>query len=152
VAVNVSTRIEVQRSPGRIAGLLARLRCHSIDTRLLAGESAGDSDEAAARFRQLVAPKHRSRIASELRHLLQAARAPERRWPGIPVRAREILRSEPLILTLADELEELEDVNPRGVILTSRLLHDGRSPVFWKRSEMELDRAVKHARAALHLG
>ena len=148
----MSTCTYVQGRPGHLARLLARLRGYSIDSRLLAGEPLGQSEENAARSQHLLTHKHRSRIAAELRRLLQAARTPERRWPGIPVRGREILQSEPLILTLADELEQLEDVNPRGVILTSRLLHDGRSPVFWRRSEMELDRAVKHARAALHLG
>ena len=148
----MSASTHVQRSPGRVVRLLSRLRGYSIDSRLLAGEQPQGSVEVTARRQQLLGRRYRTRIAGELRRLLEAARRPERRYPGIPVQCKEILRSEPLILTLADELEELEDVNPRGVILTSRLLHDGRSPVFWKKSEMELDRAVKHARAALHLG
>ena len=136
--------------PGLIARLRAHLRGWSIDTRLLAGVSER-SEETTARLQQLTDRRHRSRIADELRQLPETARRPDRRWPAIPVQGGEILRSEPLILTLADELEQLEEINPRGVIMISRLLHDGRSPVFWTRSEVELDRAVKHARAALHL-
>jgi hypothetical protein len=143
---------DAENRPGSIARLVARLRGDWIDSRLLAGDAPERSEETTARLQQLTDRRHRSRIAGELRRLPETARRPDRRWPGIPVQVTEILRSEPLILTLADELEQLEEVNPRGVILISRLLHDGRSPVFWRRSEIELDRAVKHARAALHLG
>jgi hypothetical protein len=117
------------------------------------GESPAESREATARLQLLLDVDHRSRLAAALRNLLERARQPRRYRldPAVPIRRSEILRSEPLILSLADELEELEDVNPRGVILASRLVHDGRSPVYWRRSEMELDRAVRHARTALHL-
>src|SRR3954468_21202817 len=156
VAVLTERRhIELHDRPGPVARLIARLRCETIDSRLLSGEAPGESEEGTARLQYMLGREYRSRIAGELRRLTRRARVPQQpgRWaPSIPVQRKEVLRSEPLILTLADELERLEDVSARGVILTSRLLHDGRSPVFWQRSDMELDRAVKHARAALHLG
>jgi hypothetical protein len=75
----------------------------------------------------------------------------------LPLHEREILASEPLILTLADELEQEESVSPRGVILADRLITDGDSPVYGlapihRPLEETVESAVKRARAALHLG
>ncbi len=71
-----------------------------------------------------------------------------------------MIQTEPLILTLASELEEEQAVGPRGVILADRLIRDGSSPVYW-RSDVKVNQeepvetvetAVRHARAALLLG
>jgi hypothetical protein len=75
----------------------------------------------------------------------------------LPLEAREVLTNEPLILTLANEVEREESVSPRGVILAERLVTDGGSPVYGLRPiehplEQSIESAVKHARAALHLG
>jgi hypothetical protein len=51
---------------------------------------------------------------------------------------------------VAEELEEDETVSLR-VILGDRLIRDGGSPVFWPCVE-SVESAMKHARAALHLG
>ena len=67
-----------------------------------------------------------------------------------------MLDSEPLILTLANELEQDDGVSPRGVILANRLVTDGDSPVYGptpvsRPYNETVESAVKHARAALHL-
>ncbi len=68
-----------------------------------------------------------------------------------------MLESAPLILTLADEVEQDDGVSPRGVILAERLVTDGDSPVYGlarieRPREGTVETAVRHARAALHLG
>ena len=67
-----------------------------------------------------------------------------------------MLANELLILTLADELEQEERVSPRGVILADRLVTDGDSPVYGRTRSPSpnetVESAVRHARAALHLG
>ena len=63
-------------------------------------------------------------------------------------------------LQLAADLEANEAVSPRGVILVDRLIRDGNSPVYWRCGmameanppEESVETAVRHARAALHLG
>jgi hypothetical protein len=94
--------------------------------------------------------------------LLDAARRPRpsRFVAEIPVQARDVLDTEPLILQLAADLEAEDAVSPRGVILVDRLIRDGDSPVYWRCEmaikanppEKSVETAVKHARAALHLG
>ena len=73
------------------------------------------------------------------------------------LREDEIRESEPLILALADELEDEDKVSARGVILADRLVTDGDSPVYGPTPihhppEETVESAVKHARAALHMG
>lgn len=136
----------------------ARLFARSIDEKLLNGDAPNGSPVILVRRARLIDPRHRSKVATALRNLIEAARRRERNSfvARIPLLEREVLRSEALILTLADELEQEKRVSPRGVILAERLITDGGSPVYWSGnpnpSGMEsVDSAVKHARAALHL-
>ncbi len=103
--------------------------------------------------------RYRSGIADALRKLVVAARCGDlnRFAAELPLRTREVLENEPLILTLADELEAGESVSPRGVILADRLVRDGDSPIYAplpvsRRYEQSVEDTIKHARAALHLG
>jgi hypothetical protein len=145
-----------------VTRLIARLRGRSIDDRLLAGQLADHNPVTQARLARLRDARYRATRARALRRLLDAARR-RRLCPfiaEIPVRVREVLEMEPLILTLARELEEEEAVSPRGVILADRLIRDGASPLYWRSDlnvsedpgEESVEVAVKHARAALHLG
>jgi hypothetical protein len=143
--------------------LMARIHGWGIDERLLAGQPADGDPVAAARLSRLLDPGYRATIAEGLRKMLGVARR-RRLSPylaQIPLRVREILEMEPLILTLARELEEEEHVSPRGVILADRLIRDGASPLYWRSDvdvvprsadEVSVELAVRHARAALHLG
>jgi hypothetical protein len=87
-------------------------------------------------------PSHDGRDSGEAAGALDRRQAPHRA---------------PLILTLADELEQEERVSARGVILADRLIRDGGSPVYGPDPirhppDEIVESAVKHARAALHLG
>ena len=138
-------------------GIVARLRARSIDDKLLAsGVSEGRAPVLHRRTR-LLHRRYRARVAASLRGLIDAARRNERTrfTTRLQIKTREVLESEPLILTLADELEER--VSARGVILADRLIRDGGSPVYApdpiRYPPVEtVESAVKHARAALHLG
>ena len=133
--------------------ILARMRGRTIDDRLLAGQPTDGNPVTLARRALLLDRRYRSALARALRRMIDAARRRDRNpfLAQIPLRETEVLDSAPLILTLADELEEEDRVSARGVILADRLIRDGDSPVFWPCDE-SVESAVKHARAALHLG
>ena len=115
-----------------------------------------------ARLRRLLDTRYRATVAAALRRLVNAARQrrPGRLDPYAPIRGRQVLELEPLLLALANELEGEKQVNPRGVILADRLIRDGTSPVYWRgdmsisaeSARRSLELAVRHARAALYLG
>jgi hypothetical protein len=140
-------------------GIVARLRAHSIDDKLLTGRVGEASAPVFLRRTRLLHRRYRAGVAASLRALIEAARRNERTvfTARLHIKAREVLESAPLILTLADELEQEESVSARGVILADRLIRDGRSPVYGPDPiryplEETVESAVKHARAALHLG
>jgi hypothetical protein len=137
----------------------ARVFARAIDEKLLNGGAANGSALVIVRRARLLNPRYRSRVATALRKLVAAARRSERNMFVAQLRLREdeILESEPLILTLADELEHEDRVSPRGVILADRLITDGDSPVYGPipihhPREETVESAVRRARAALHMG
>jgi hypothetical protein len=137
----------------------ARLFARSIDEKLLNGDAPNGSAVIIVRRARLLDRRYRSKLADALRKLVSAARSrrPNFFAAELHLHAAEILSSEPLILTLADELEREERVSPRGVILADRLITDGDSPVYAptpvsRPYEETVESAVKHARAALHMG
>ena len=137
----------------------ARVFAREIDEKLLNGGAANGSAVILVRRARLLKPRYRSRVATALRELIAAARRRDRNPFVAQLRLREdeILESEPLILTLAEELEQDERVSPRGVILADRLVRDGDSPMYGptpvsRPYNETVESAVKHARAALHMG
>jgi hypothetical protein len=139
--------------------IVATLRARSIDEKLLHGGVTEASPAVVVRRARLLHRRHRSAVATGLRKLVDAARGRHRNMfaAQLPIQEREIRESAPLILTLADDVEHEESVSPRGVILADRLVTDGGSPMY-RPSPMDqaadetVESAVKHARAALHLG
>jgi hypothetical protein len=133
---------------GRLTDLVSK---RSLDDRLLAGELSFDSGQGRARAKQLVSRRHRARSARALRELVAEStrRAPSLLNANLPIQARAVWENAELILALAQELEESPSVDPRGVILTDRLLTDGASPAYAPEDHGELARAVERAREAL---
>src|SRR5262249_35956433 len=139
----------------------ARLRGRSRDGRLVAGQPVDENPVTLARLARLLDRGYRSTLARALRRVLEVARQRQLSpyLAQLPLRITELLETEPLILTLADELEEEESVSPRGVILADRLIRDGDSPLYWRSSikvspeapDDSIESAVRHARAALLL-
>ncbi len=127
----------------------------SRDDRLLSGELSPDSGEGKARSEQLVDPHHRELAAKALRDLVEEAQRPAPSFFNANLRVRRfaIRENQALILTLARELEELPEVNPRGVILADRLVTDGDSPVYGiDQDDGKILAAVERARAGLKAG
>jgi hypothetical protein len=128
---------------------------HSLDDRLLTGELSPDSGDGKVRAEQLLSARHRAQSAKALRDLVEEAQLRRASLLNANLRIQRALiqENQALILTLARELEELEVVNPRGVILADRLIRDGESPVYTTESAIEehgkLAREVERARAAL---
>jgi hypothetical protein len=106
-----------------------------------------------ARSARLLEPGYRSEVAGALRDAVDAAESGVRNFfrAQAVLRESEILKARALILTVADEVEGDQPVNPRGVIMADRLVRDGDSPVFWP-SDGSVESAVKQARAALNAG
>ena len=127
----------------------------SLDDRLLTGELSPDSGQGKARAKQLLSSRHRAKCAKALRDLVEEAQQPKASLFNANLRVQRALirENQPLILTLARELEELAVVNPRGVILADRLINDGESPVYITEASIEehgqLARDVERAREAL---
>ena len=139
--------------------ILARLRARAIDDELLSGTPTEGNPAVLLRRARLLQRRYRSAVAASLRRLTEAARRNQPNFfaARLQLKVREVLAVEPLILTLADELEHEEGVSPRGVILADRLVTDGDSPVYGPTPihhppEESVESAVKHARAALHMG
>jgi hypothetical protein len=133
---------------GRLSDLFNK---RSIDDRLLAGELSPETGKGRARAERLVSRRHRARSARALRELVEESthRAPSLFNANLPIHARAVWENAELILALAQELEESPAVDPRGVILTDRLLTDGASPAYAAEDHGELAKAVERARAAL---
>lgn len=138
---------------GLVERLIARVRAHSLDERLLAGERPEGSRQLRARSAILLEPGYRSEVAAALREALDAAEHARRIFMKAQLRLREpqIIVAGSQIRDLADRLEAAAAVNPRGVILADRLIRDGDSPLFWPCNK-RVEPAVEEALAALHPG
>src|SRR5262245_15718413 len=139
--------------------IVARLWARSIDDKLLNGGVTEAKPAVLVRRARLLHRTYRSAVARALRSLVAEARCnqPNVYAARLPLQVREVVTYAPLILTLADEVEKEQTVSPRGVILAERLVTDGDSPVYAMTPvehppEETVESAVKHARAALHLG
>ena len=137
----------------------ARLFARTIDEKLLHRRVADADPVVIVRRARLISRRYRAAVASSLRKLVEASTYPglNRFRAQIQLRTNPLIECAPLILELAAELENEESVSPRGVILAERLVTDGDSPVYApialsKPPDETVDSAVRHARAALHLG
>lgn len=127
----------------------------SLDDRLLSGGLSPDSGRGKARAEELLNPRHRAKSAQALRELVEEADEHHASIfsADLKVNRLAIRSSKVEVLSLARDLEELPDVDPRGVILADRLVTDGESPAYVPGAYMEdngqLARAVERARDAL---
>jgi hypothetical protein len=136
-------------------GLLTNLfGKRSLDDRLLDGELSRDTGKGRTRAGQLTSGSHRARCAKALRELVEDAQRPHASLFNANLRIQRLVirENEALILTLARELEELAEVDPRGVILADRLIEDGDSPVYAREDHGEIAAEVERAREALKAG
>jgi hypothetical protein len=127
----------------------------SLDDRLLSGELSSDTGEGRARADQLVSARHRAKCAEALRDLVREADEHHASMfsADLKVNRLAIRNSKVEVLTLAQDLEQLPEVDPRGVILADRLVRDGGSPVYitgaFEEDNGQVAKAVERAREAL---
>jgi hypothetical protein len=104
-----------------------------IDRQIAAGRSCESTAALALRAKQLTQQRTRQRIARHLRGIVKYVdRVGQRRDLSAVVTDRvAVSAGRESILGLAERFEGTEPMNPRGVVLTSRLLTDGcNSPLF----------------------
>jgi hypothetical protein len=135
---------------GRLSDLFSK---RSVDDRLLSGELSPDSGKGRARAEQLVSRRYREKTAKALMDLIEEGQQDHPSFFNANLRIQRdaVRKNSARILRLARDLQELEVVDPRGVILADRLIEDGESPVyaFPYEDEGAIERALERARAAL---
>ena len=148
-----------RRRPGPLRRLRLALRRGQLDERILSYASQDDPD-VADRSALLVYLATLRKLAGHLERIADEVAKPERLKRGptsLRLRREEIAAARPELLALCRDLAEEPKVSPRGVILASRLLRDGRSPLYTWDSTMlfgveqplSVDAAIRHARTAL---
>src|SRR3954463_10959371 len=112
-----------------MARFINPFRRHSLDDRLLSGELSPDTGKGRERAEELVSARHRAESAKSLRDLIDDSLQPHPSLfsANLRVERQAIRDNQVLILLLAEELEQLESVDPLGVILADRLIRDGDS-------------------------
>jgi hypothetical protein len=100
------------------------------------------------RIAELTSARHRLTLARSLRGVVHDARR-----PGIsasPLNRRAVLAAAAALNDVASLLEDARHpVTPRGVLLTTRLLTDGGSPLYGRRAAGDLADAAGEICAAL---
>jgi hypothetical protein len=131
-----------------------RLRRGSLDLRLANGTDPYVSPDLVRRARQLVSPSSRAGLAEAIRGAIAAADAPggRRFSAAVPLQRADIRAERELLLGLAGELDGRDPVSPRGVARVSRLLTDGRSPLYAPSPRGALRAELRHLRMTLLMG
>jgi hypothetical protein len=102
----------------------------SLDRRLAEGRRTERDAAIALRARQLTSERSRETVAHTLMRTVELAREPRWRGAAAPVDRRAVLDSAPLILGIAQRLEEHAPVDARGVAMIRELLGNGSSPIY----------------------
>ena len=119
---------------------------------------AEDDERLALRAGQLTSAGERKRLARSLERTLEIAGHPaeavgSRTAPAlssrVPLNVREIHECAADFDALVARLRDGEAVDAQGVAMTSRLLNNGASPLYYRRSPLSLRHAVRSARLAL---
>jgi hypothetical protein len=117
--------------PNLLDNILLRLNPARLDADLAAGRPPETSPRHAARARSLVTPRMRHALASNWEHLLVTARGPTRGLTNrAPIRRERIHRAEGEIRELIAALRATGPIPARGVAIATRLLTDGRGPIY----------------------
>ncbi len=138
------------RSNRRWGRLVARLLAPSLDRQLAQGRSSESSRLLAVRAHLLVSPAVRHALARNWEDLLVRARTPPvPRDPRVPINRHSIVASEPEIREIGHALLAPLPVAARGVAMASRLLSDGRGPLYDRRRSADVSSAVRSVIAEL---
>jgi hypothetical protein len=151
------------RLPRRTRGLLLGgvwLRCvtwrraHELDHQLACGTDPMTSDELSLRVGQLASARSRGRFACVLLGAVELADRPFdplRMGPPV-IRRTEVRDNRELLLELAGRLRAGGRLGVEGLAITSLLVGDGLSPLFFKATGGSLTASANHALLALERG
>jgi hypothetical protein len=124
--------------------LLGQLRSHSLDRQLAAGAPPGWSRSLAARAHRITSTDRLGRLAANWEHLLQVARGPAAVGrTRVPLCRHRILASEAEIVEMVDALSEARLESAAGVATAALLLRDGTGPLYNRRCQTDLTRALR---------
>jgi hypothetical protein len=138
--------------------LNTRLRRGALDDQIARGVDTAGDERLALRAAQLSSREERDRLARALEVTLELAAAPaeavrSRTAPvlsaRVPLRSRELREGASDVEALVARLRDAEPIDPQGAAMTKRLLVDGASPFYYRRSPVTLQHAVRSARLAL---
>jgi hypothetical protein len=119
---------------------------YNLDRQLAHGVDPISSQALELRAEQLISG--RAKLAVRVEGVLEAARKPA---PGftaaVPLRRAQVLVCADDLIALARRLTDDRPVDVQGVAMTSVLLSDGASPLYW--GDRSLAHAVRAARLAL---
>jgi hypothetical protein len=123
----------------------------SLDRRLAAGASPGESHALRRRARKLLSDRKRRSLAAGVFRLINEADDPPGPWTSaVPIQRPAVRTCRPLLLQVSQDLEDTKlPVSAKGVALVEQLLTDGGSPVYAPVGERALEEAVRRAHAAL---
>jgi hypothetical protein len=142
--------VVIERRAGLRDRLEAWLRAGSLDRELASGVAPETCGALSLRARALIGPGARSRLARQLRRVVDDARGGHAWMTRIAVR--------PEVLVAADELNGLADrlaapgpVDVRGVAQVRLLLSDGCGPLYFRGATEELRARVARALSRLEV-
>jgi hypothetical protein len=131
------------RMPSLLDNILLRLNSARLDADLAAGRPPETSPRHAARARGLVSPRMRHALASNWEHLLLTAQGPTRGLTNrAPIRRERVHRAETGIRELITALRATGPIPARGVEIATRLLTDGRGPIYNRKASDDLTATV----------
>ncbi len=143
--------------PGRLR-LSTWLHRAALDEQIASGVDVEGDERLALRAAQLTSVGERKRVARSLERTLEIAGHPAEAVGGrtapalssrVPLRVREIRECAADFDALVARLRDGETVDAQGVAMTKRLLGNGASPLYYRRSPVTLRHAVRSARLAL---
>jgi hypothetical protein len=119
-----------------------------LDEQLAEGADPTASPELTLRAEQLGSDAERVRLADAIELVLRESREPAT-MSHLLVRRRQVYACVDDLLALALRLRDGRPVDVRGAAMTALLLSEGRSPLYYERSNVRLPEAVRAARLAL---
>jgi hypothetical protein len=129
--------------PNLLDNIVLRLNRPRLDADLAAGQPPETSPRHAARARGLVAPRMRHALASNWEHLLVTAQSPPRGLTNrAPIRRERVHHAETDIRELITALRATGPIPARGVAIATRLLSDGRGPIYNRNAPDDLTAVV----------
>ena len=126
-------------------------RSFELDAALAVGADPIASNALSLRAGQLRSPETRARLARSLRADLDLATSDLSRlsWPPPLVRYPEVRACESLFYDLLACLDERRAVSMQGLALTSLLVRDGASPLFYDHAARSLAEDLRLAARSL---